>query len=151
RLTEQPVEANRAERAQHRDGVAVRQRAPDANPIRGDGDPALEQRAKALDQRGGPGGKIGQGALSDPAIIAKTFAQQDGRRRAAVGYRFNVHGTGFSTSLPPQIAKSSILHGYSPRQNAARPAENHAIYRLRSKNFGLATGVAELFRHQLMM
>jgi hypothetical protein len=57
---------------QHRDGVAVRQRAADANPIRGDGDPALQQRAKALNQRGGPGGKVGQGALSDPAILAKS-------------------------------------------------------------------------------
>ena len=54
RLAEQPVEANRPDRAQHRGGVAVRQRAADADPLRGDGDTALQQRAKALDQRGGP-------------------------------------------------------------------------------------------------
>jgi len=92
RLAEQPVETNRPDRAQHRGGVTVRQRAADADAVRSDGDAALQQRAKTLDQRGRPSGEIGQGALSDPAILAKALAQQDGGRRAAIGYRFDVHG-----------------------------------------------------------
>src|SRR5215510_8557131 len=60
-------------------------------------DTALQERAKTLDQRGGPGGKIGQGALFDPASLAKTLAQQDGGRRAAIGYRFDIHGVIFSS------------------------------------------------------
>ena len=78
RLAEQPVEANRPDRAEHCGGVAVWQRAADADRFRGDGDTAFEQRAKTLDQGSGPSGKIGQGALSDPAIVAKALAQQDG-------------------------------------------------------------------------
>ena len=76
---EPPVEADCPDRAQHRGGVAVRQGAADTDPLLGHGDAALQEGAKALDQRGGPSGKIGQGALSDPALLAKAFAQQHGR------------------------------------------------------------------------
>ncbi len=55
----------------------MRQRAADVNTVRGDGDTALQQRAEPLHQLGWPGGQIGQGALSDPAILAKALAQQD--------------------------------------------------------------------------
>jgi len=79
RLAEEPVEANGPDRAQHRGGVAVRQRAADGDTLLGDGDAALQQGAKSLDQGGGPIRQIGQGTLSDPAILAKAFAQQDGR------------------------------------------------------------------------
>jgi hypothetical protein len=45
----------------------------------------------------GPGGKIGQGALFDPASLAKALAQQEGGRRAAIGYRFDVDGAAFTS------------------------------------------------------
>jgi hypothetical protein len=66
-------------RTQHRGGVAVRQRAANADALRGDGETALQQRTKSLDQGRRPIRKIGQGALSDPAMVAKALAQQDGR------------------------------------------------------------------------
>ena len=78
--------------------MAVRQRAADTDPVRDDRDTAFRRRAKTLDQSGGPGGKIGQGALSNPAILAKALAQQDGGGRAAIGDRFNLHGGTFNTS-----------------------------------------------------
>ena len=92
RLAEQAVEADRPDRAEHRGGVAMRQRAADADAVDGDRDPALQQRAKAFDQRGGPRRQIGQGAFPDPAILAKALAQQDGGGRAAIGHRFDIHG-----------------------------------------------------------
>src|SRR5262249_17298639 len=76
---------------------------------------ALQERAKTFDQLGGPGGEIGQGALSDPAILAKALAQQDGRGRAAIGDRFNVHGATSSTSRSRRKAKFDVLHGYTLR------------------------------------
>ena len=62
RLAEQAVKPDRPDRAEHRSGVAVRQRAADADAdaIGGDRDPALQQRAKTLDQRGGPSREIGR-------------------------------------------------------------------------------------------
>ena len=42
------------------------------------GEPAFQQHVKSLDQDG-VRRRVGQGALPDPAIIAKTLAQQDGR------------------------------------------------------------------------
>src|SRR5262249_22779601 len=56
-----------------------------------------------------------QGALSDPAILAKALAQQDGRGRAAIGDRFNVHGATSSTSRSRRKAKFDVLHGYTLR------------------------------------
>jgi len=80
RPAEQAGEANGTDRAQHRGGVAVRQRAADGDTLLGDGDAALQQGAKSLDQDGGPIRQIGQGALPDPPVLAKGLAQQDGGR-----------------------------------------------------------------------
>jgi hypothetical protein len=74
RSAEQPVEADRPDRAPHCSGVAVRRRAADADALRGDGGTPFQQSAQALDQGDGPIRKIGQGALSDPAIVAKALA-----------------------------------------------------------------------------
>ena len=93
RPAEPPVQADRPDRPQHCRGVAVRQGAADADAVRGDRDAAFQEGAKALDQRGRPRRQIGQGALSDQALLAKALAQQ---RRPGVkprlGYRFNIHG-----------------------------------------------------------
>jgi hypothetical protein len=80
RPAEQAVEANGPDGAQHRGGVAVRQRAADADPFLGHGNAALQQGAKALDQRAGPIREIGQGTLPDPPVLAAALAQQDGGR-----------------------------------------------------------------------
>jgi hypothetical protein len=42
---------------------------------------------------------VGQGALSDPAVVAKALAQQDGGGRAAIGDRFDIHGCAFRSNV----------------------------------------------------
>jgi hypothetical protein len=120
RPAEQPVEADRPDRAQHCRGVAVRQGAADADAVRGDSDAAFQEGAKALDQRGRPRRQIGQGALSDPALLAKALAQQDGGRRAPIGHRFDIHGAIFSISLSSLHAKSINIHGYNEIREMVR-------------------------------
>src|SRR5713226_8989967 len=45
-----------------------------------------------LDELRIPVRQIGDGALDDLTAFAKAFAQQDGRRRVAIGDGFDVHG-----------------------------------------------------------
>src|SRR4029077_6925176 len=104
---EQPVEADRPDRAQHRGGMAVRQRAADADPLRGDGDASLQQRAKTFEQRGGPIRQVGQSALPNPAIVTKALAQQDRGGQASMGHRSERHGASFSITRIYQPAKST--------------------------------------------
>ncbi len=124
RPAEQPVETNRPDRAEHRGGVTVRQRAADADAIRGDGDTTLQERAKALDQRGGPRRKIGQGAFSDPAIVAKALAQQDGGGRAAIGHRFDIHGVCLAFNHRVYKKNPPITWVLHSGRNSADAAEN---------------------------
>ena len=58
----------------------------------GDDGAALEHGAQALDVGGGPVGQVAQGALTDLAVLAVGFAQQDGGGRGAVRDGFDIHG-----------------------------------------------------------
>jgi len=69
-------------RVGHSDGVTIR---------RDDG-AAFEHAAQALNVRPGPVREIAQGSLPDLAVLAVTFAQEDGWGRLAVGDGFDVHG-----------------------------------------------------------
>jgi hypothetical protein len=76
--------------------MAVRQGAADGEDLWGgwgrDDGAALEEGLEALDQVGGPVGKVAQGALLDLGALAIGLAQQDGGRRVAVGDSLDVHG-----------------------------------------------------------
>jgi hypothetical protein len=136
-LAEQPVQADRPDCPQHRGGMAVRQGAADEDAILGDGDAALEQRAKTFDQRAGPIRQVGQGALPDPTLLAKALAQQDGGGRAPIGHRFDIHGGIICTLWPYFQAKLSVLHGYIRLNEMGTHRRNPGFYALRCKNFGL--------------
>lgn len=92
--TQHAVQSDPAQRAQHGRYGAVRQAAAhdDRLSIGGDRCAAFQQRAQTFDELGRPIGQIGEGAFFDLAGVAIAFAQQDGRRRRAVGDRFDIHG-----------------------------------------------------------
>src|SRR5262245_26113970 len=72
----------------------MRQRADDGDRLlvtRDDG-ATFEQHLEAGDAVRRPVGKVEQGTLFDPAAHAVALAQQDGRRRVAIGNRFDIHG-----------------------------------------------------------
>jgi hypothetical protein len=52
----------------------------------------FEKAAQALDDAGGPLGKIGDGAVLDLAGVAVGFAQKDAGRGVAVGDALDEHG-----------------------------------------------------------
>ena len=58
----------------------------------GDDGAAFEHAAQALDVGGGPVGQVAQGALTDLAVLAVGFAQQDGGGRVPVRDGFDIHG-----------------------------------------------------------
>jgi hypothetical protein len=91
---EQRVETDPARGAEHGCGMAMRQRALDADGVLawGDDGAALEHGAQALDVGGIPMGEVEQGALVDLAVLAPAFAQQDGGGRGAIGDGLDVHG-----------------------------------------------------------
>ncbi len=95
--SQHPVEADPAQRAERRRDVAVRQR-----PFDGDGGlarrpdgAALEQRPQSLDPLTRPVAEVEQGPLLDLVTLAIALAQEDGRRRAAVGDRLDIHGRSY--------------------------------------------------------
>ena len=91
---EQPVQTDRARRAQNRGDGPVRQRALDDEGLlaRRQHHPALEHAAQALDVLGRPVGEVEQRALPHPLAVPIALAQQDGGRGAAVGDGLDVHG-----------------------------------------------------------
>src|SRR5882762_11151000 len=91
---EQPIEADLARRAERRVDMTMRQRADDGNGILvlGNDGAAFEQRLEAGDPLVRPVGEVQQRALLDLASLAVALAQQDGRRRVAIGDRFDIHG-----------------------------------------------------------
>src|SRR5262247_3236314 len=72
----------------------MRQRADDGDRllVTGDDGATFEQHLEAGDAVRRPVGKVEQGTLFDPAALAVALAQQDGRRRVAIGNRFDIHG-----------------------------------------------------------
>ena len=100
---EQTIEANLARRAERRGDMPMRQRADngDGLPVRRDNGAAFEQHLEAGDTILRPVRKVQQSALLDPAGFAVTLTQQDGRRRAAIGNRFDIHGN-MITLHPPR-------------------------------------------------
>src|SRR5712671_2557821 len=91
---EQPIEADLARRAERRLDMTMRQRADDGNGflVLGNDGAAFEQRLEAGDPLVRPVGEVQQRALLDLASLAVALAQQDGRRRVAIGDRFDIHG-----------------------------------------------------------
>src|SRR6266403_369661 len=91
---EQPIEADLARRAERRVDMTMRQRADDGDGILvlGNDGAAFEQRLEAGDPLVRPVGEVQQRALLDLASLAVALAQQDGRRRVAVGDVFDIHG-----------------------------------------------------------
>jgi hypothetical protein len=58
-----------------------------------------------------PVGEVQERALLDLAGLAVALAQQDRRRRAAIGDRFDIHGS-IIAAAPAKTIKSIGLHGY---------------------------------------
>src|SRR5262249_61561366 len=111
---EQAIETHLARRAEWCGDMPMRQRADDGDgvPVPGDDGAALQQHLEPGDAIERPVGEVQQGALLDLAAVAVALAQQDGRGRAAIGDRFDVHGetiTGCSTPCKPRFTR---LHGY---------------------------------------
>ena len=81
--------------------MPMRQRADDGDRllVAGNDGAALEQHPEAGDPVGRPIRKVQQGALLDLAALPVALAQQDGRGRAAIGHRFDVHGDMITTVI----------------------------------------------------
>src|SRR5215471_19594812 len=88
----------------------MRQRADDGDRllVSGNDGAAFEQQLEAGDAVGRPVGKIEQGALLDLAGLAETLAQEYGRRRAAIGHRFDIHGNMIPTPTPTSKLKMQL-------------------------------------------
>jgi len=74
--------------------VAVRERTDDLKRVgekRAGAEIAFEDLAEGLDLSGRPIGEVGEGAVSNFAILAKGLAQEDGRRGVAVGDGGHIH------------------------------------------------------------
>ena len=97
---EQAVETNLARRAEGGGDVPMRQRADDGDRllVTGDDGAAFEQHLEAGGAVRRPVGKVEQGALLDSAALAIALTQQDGRRRVAIGNRFDIHGATIATT-----------------------------------------------------
>ena len=80
RLAEQPVEADRPDRAEHRGGMTVRQRAADGDAVRGDGDTALQQRPKPSTSAAGHAER-----LARVRFLTRPFSRKLSRNRMAGG------------------------------------------------------------------
>jgi hypothetical protein len=91
RPTEQPVEADAAQRSEHRRDMTVRQRAMDLQPVARHRMTALEQGAQTLDQIGRPVRQIEEGPLLDLAALPIALAQEHRGRRVPIGHAFDVH------------------------------------------------------------
>ena len=91
---QQAIEADLARGAERGGDMPMRQRADDGDRllVAGNDGAALEQHPEAGDPVLRPVRKVQQGALLDLAAFTVAFAQQDGRGRAAIGHRFDVHG-----------------------------------------------------------
>ena len=61
---------------------------------------AVEEAAEGANPLGWPGGEVGEGAVLDFAILAETFAEEDGRRGVAIGDDGDIHA-------------NSILHAHN--------------------------------------
>jgi len=111
---QQAVEADLAGRAEGGGNVPMRQRADDSDRllVTGNDGAAFEQHLEAGDAVGRPVGKVEQGPLLDLAALTIALAQQDGRRRVAIGDRFDVHGNMMAMNDQIINAKIPHLHGY---------------------------------------
>src|SRR5215510_14719005 len=103
---EQTVETDLARRSEGGDDVPMRQRADDGDRllVTGDDGATFEQHLEAGDAVRRPVGKVEQGTLFDPAALAVALAQQDGRRRVAIGNRFDIHGNVLTVKKPDMQA-----------------------------------------------
>jgi hypothetical protein len=91
--SQESIEAQRAKGAEHGGHMTVRKRARDEEHIGGRNQSlALEEAAQAVDLSWRSVREIGNGALENFGAIADGFAEQDGRRRVAIGNPLHVHG-----------------------------------------------------------
>src|SRR4051812_9855198 len=96
--------------------MAVRQRAADGEDLRGCGGrndgAAPEEGLEAFEEVGRPVGEVEEGALLDLSALAVGLAQQDGRRRAAVGDDLDVHVHQGSHETAGKSSEKDRLHAY---------------------------------------
>jgi hypothetical protein len=91
---EQIVQAEMAKGTEDSGDMPMRKRAEDLKGlIAGDQILPLQDATQEIDLSGGPGGEIGEGAFVDLGADADGFAEEDGRRRVAVGDRLDIHGS----------------------------------------------------------
>src|SRR5215472_4797123 len=91
---EEAVEIQPAQGAEDGGDVAVRAGAEDAEGLRqgrADGSRALQDGAQSIDLSRGPLREISNGAVADLAVLAETFAQEDGGWGVAVGDDGDIH------------------------------------------------------------
>src|SRR5215469_2970472 len=74
--------------------------------VRRDQGLVAQQATEGLDFLRGPGGKVGQGALTGFVAFAPAFAEEDGGRGVAVGDDGDVHA-----NMTPQLS-SPVKHKY---------------------------------------
>jgi hypothetical protein len=91
---EQIVKAEMAKSAEDGGDMAMRKRAEDLKGlVASDQILALQDATQEVDLSSGPGGEIGEGAFVDFGADADGFAEEDGRRRVAVGDGLDIHGS----------------------------------------------------------
>jgi hypothetical protein len=91
---QQAIEPDAAGGFQCCHNMAMRQRLLDRHPLTGrDQLVAAQHRAQQRDALGRPVGQVLQSAGLDPAVLAIALTQQNGGRRAAIGYGSDVHAT----------------------------------------------------------
>ncbi len=74
--------------------MAMRQRAEDLKGLLAGNQIFTFQKAtQEVDLRGGPGGEIGKGPFLNFGADPYRFAEEDGRRRVAIGNGLNIHGS----------------------------------------------------------
>ena len=97
RGVDEPVQAQCAQRPQHRRDMAMGERAHDVEGVvTPDQRFVLEQSAQGVDFPPGPLGEVGEGAFPDFAVLAPALAQEDGGGRVPVGDGLDVHGNQYS-------------------------------------------------------
>src|SRR6202042_1414294 len=91
---EDALEADLAGDADCRRDVAVRQAADDGEGVMsgGDNSATLEHAAQAFDRGGRPVGEVAERALTKPAVLAVSLAQEDGGRGIPIRNGFDIHG-----------------------------------------------------------
>src|SRR5450759_2297436 len=141
---DQRVETEAPDHAQDRLDMAMRQRGLDREEfVRADERFVAQHATEGLDARRRPGGQIRDGALPYPARLTPGFAQQDRRRRGAVGDTLDIHGHKYSV-LSYAVKRYFIYYmgTYAePRTRASWPlpsscGQNERIFR---GNFGLGS------------